>query len=115
MNEPIVKAPFYQIFDSEEEFYKSLEKDAETAVMDFWNYAKYWKVVDFAFENSVDEMMKLPEWKMFWRNYLKYICDTIVPCINDKIISVNDELIKIWSDIENKIAREKLKELVGEI
>lgn len=119
MNENIcdapVKAPFYEIFDTKEEFYKSLEKDAISAVMDFWNYSKYWKIVDFAFENSVDKMMDLPEWKVFWNNYLKYICNTIVPCIDKKPVMINEELIKIWSDIECKIAKSKLQELVGEI
>jgi len=110
-----VKSAFYEIFDTKEEFYKSLEKDAESAVMDFWNCVKYWKTVDFAFENSVDKMMELKEWKVFWNNYLKYICNTIVPCIDKKPVTINDELFKVWSNIENKIAREKLKELVGEI
>ncbi len=110
-----VKVPFYEIFDTKEEFYKSLEKDAIFAVMEFWNCLKYWKVVNFAFENSVDKMMQLSEWKVFWSNYLRYICNTIVPYIDKKPVVINEELFKVWNDIGNKIAKEKLKILVGEI
>ena len=84
-----------------------LKKDAENAVLDFWDYAKYWKVVDFKSENAVNEIMELPEWKSFWNNYLRNVLDG-----EDE--KVTKEYLDLWNEYKISIVIPRLKRLVGE-
>ena len=107
------KHPFYQVYDTKEDFYNSLKNDAEEYAKDFWKNSDNWKAIDLAFTSGIDSMMDTVRWITYWEKALEEICNLMIPMAEGKIITIDDEVKKIWADLEFKVARETFKKLLA--